>query len=96
MDELEKTFRSYFTNVAAYFLKKKILGAEPNETFMRLVEEKLGIPEQGADDFRTRILAMPPANLLMMEIEQIEDEYDWRTIVPGFEDAIKHANEKGY
>jgi serine protein kinase len=52
---------NYIDNVMAYLNKKKVknqfTGAdeEPNERLMREIEEKIGIPEQGAADFRLSI-----------------------------------------
>ena len=52
---------NYIDNLMAHIGKKKVknqyTGKDelPNETLMRSVEEKIGIPQQGADDFRLSI-----------------------------------------
>jgi len=60
--ELDTKIRSYLTHVTAY-LKKEKVGAprgrpsDPDESLMRFVEGKLGVEDDGRDDFRFKILA---------------------------------------
>lgn len=58
---IEQLFSKYIDNLIAYIDGTKVThpftGAdqEPDERLMREIEEKLAIPEQGADDFRRQI-----------------------------------------
>jgi len=57
-------FESYLDNIFAYLDNKKMVKnpytgeyEDPSETFMREIEEGIGVPEQGADDFRRSMAA---------------------------------------
>ena len=58
---IERLCAKYIDNLMAYIEGRKVInqftGAdqEPDERLMREIEEKLEIPEQGADDFRRQI-----------------------------------------
>jgi serine protein kinase len=55
---IERVCAKYIDNVVAYVNKEKIINPitkqpqEPDERLMRSIEEKIDIPEQGANDFR--------------------------------------------
>jgi len=60
-EAIERLFSNYIDNVLAYIYKSKVLNpytqkeCEPDERLMRSIEEKIEIPENGADDFRRSI-----------------------------------------
>lgn len=60
---IERLCANYIDNIMAYIRKSKIKNKltgrdEPaNERLMRSIEEKIGIPDQGVDDFRRMIAA---------------------------------------
>lgn len=62
-DAVIRLCANYIDNLMAYINKSKIRNpitgqdARPDERLMRSIEEKIGIPEQGADDFRRQIAA---------------------------------------
>lgn len=62
-DAVIRLCANYIDNLMAYINKSKIRNpitgqdAKPDERLMRSIEEKIGIPEQGADDFRRQIAA---------------------------------------
>lgn len=62
-DAVIRLCSNYIDNLMAYINKSKIKNpitgqdAKPDERLMRSIEEKIGIPEQGADDFRRQIAA---------------------------------------
>ncbi len=60
---IERLCANYIDNIMAYIrkskIKNKLTGRDepPNERLMRSIEEKIGIPDQGVDDFRRMIAA---------------------------------------
>jgi serine protein kinase len=60
---IERVCANYIENIMAYIrkskIKNKLTGRDepPNERLMRSIEEKIGIPDQGVDDFRRMIAA---------------------------------------
>lgn len=60
-DAIVRLCANYIDNVRAYILKAKVKNPytgqeqEPDERLMRAIEEKIDIPEQGANDFRREI-----------------------------------------
>lgn len=60
-DAIVRLCTNYIDNVRAYINKAKVKNPytgqeqEPDERLMRAIEEKIDIPEQGADDFRREI-----------------------------------------
>ena len=52
---------NYIDNIQAYVFKTKVLNPytgkeqEPDERLMRAIEEKIDVPETGADDFRRQV-----------------------------------------
>jgi serine protein kinase len=60
---IERLCANYIDNIMAYIrkskMKNKLTGRDepPNERLMRSIEEKIGIPDQGVDDFRRMIAA---------------------------------------
>jgi serine protein kinase len=62
-DAIIRLCANYIDNLVAYINKSKITNPytgheqEPDERLMRSIEEKIGIPEPGVDDFRRQIAA---------------------------------------
>ena len=62
-DAIVRLCANYIDNLMAYINKSKIRNpitgkdSGPDERLMRSIEEKIGIPEQGSDDFRRQIAA---------------------------------------
>jgi serine protein kinase len=62
-DAIIRLCANYIDNLVAYINKSKITNPytgheqEPDERLMRSIEEKIGIPEVGVDDFRRQIAA---------------------------------------
>jgi serine protein kinase len=60
---IERLCANYIENILAYIRKSKVKNKftgrdePPNERLMRSIEEKIGIPDQGVDDFRRTIAA---------------------------------------
>jgi serine protein kinase len=60
---IERLCANYIENIMSYIRKTKIRNKltgrdePPNERLMRSIEEKIGIPDQGVDDFRRMIAA---------------------------------------
>jgi serine protein kinase len=60
---IERLCANYIENIMSYIrkskIKNKLTGRDepPNERLMRSIEEKIGIPDQGVDDFRRMIAA---------------------------------------
>jgi serine protein kinase len=60
---IERLCANYIENIMSYIrkskVKNKMTGRDepPNERLMRSIEEKIGIPDQGTDDFRRMIAA---------------------------------------
>ncbi len=60
---IERVCANYIENIMAYIrkskIKNKLTGRDepPNERLMRSIEEKIGVPDQGVDDFRRMIAA---------------------------------------
>ena len=60
---IERLCANYIDNIMAYIrkskIKNKLTGRDepPNERLMRSIEEKIGIPDQGVDDFRRMVAA---------------------------------------
>lgn len=49
---------AYLGHVKAYLDKGIVNGCEPSEELMREVEIQIGIPEQGADDYRRMLFGL--------------------------------------
>ena len=62
-DAIIRLCSNYIDNVMAYIKKAKVINPytgqeqEPDERLMRAIEEKIDIPEVGADDFRRSLAA---------------------------------------
>ena len=60
---IERLCANYIENMMAYIrrfkIKNKLTGRDekPNERLMRSIEEQIGVPDQGADDFRRMVAA---------------------------------------
>ncbi len=64
----QEVFQRYLDNVERYLDKYKF--QEPEETFMREIENYMAIPEQGVDDFRRQCQFYPENPRLGKAIEK--------------------------
>jgi serine protein kinase len=76
---IERLCANYLDNLMSYIRKEKVTNPitgqdeEPNERLMREIEEKIGIPEQGADDFRLSI------STFMGQLSHKSQKFHWNS-----------------
>jgi predicted Ser/Thr protein kinase len=69
----QELYDAYMDNAAAYCQCTSLPSGNPrDENLMRKVEEALGIPVQGADDFRRNMLAKVATD------ERLKGSHNWR------------------
>lgn len=68
----QELYDDYINNAAAFLNCEKLDGKEPDETLMRQVEEAIGVPEQAAWDFRSKMVRDIAAASILGRT------YDWR------------------
>ncbi len=88
-DAIVRLCAKYIDNLIAYINDEKIRNPitqkdiDPDERLMRSIEEKIGIPEQGADDFRRSIATF------MTTLSHKKKEFSWKS-----NPELKRALEK--